>query len=101
MGIVWFLDSAAQMLNYSHFEMDCMSFSFVREVLGVSAGQRALIANGMVVGPFDEEEEIIDSDVELLEKIVDIQGAAVRVFIPHFLYCPVYLVTFKVVQTCF
>ncbi|RCN41203.1 UDP-glucose:Glycoprotein Glucosyltransferase [Ancylostoma caninum] len=50
---------------------------FVREVLGVSPGQRAFVANGLVVGPFGEEEEIIDSDVELVERIVETQGAGV------------------------
>ncbi|ETN86721.1 UDP-glucose:Glycoprotein Glucosyltransferase [Necator americanus] len=46
-------------------------------VANILPGQRALVANGIIVGPFDEAEEFLASDIELLEKIVETRGAAV------------------------
>ncbi|KAK6034483.1 hypothetical protein COOONC_28010, partial [Cooperia oncophora] len=50
---------------------------FVRDVVGLSPGERALIANGIIVGPFDEEQTFIESDVELISRIVESRGASV------------------------
>nr|CDJ88494.1 Hypothetical protein CBG16703 [Haemonchus contortus] len=50
---------------------------FVRDVVGLAPGERAFIANGIVIGPFDEQELIIESDVELIARIVESRGAHV------------------------
>ncbi|KAK6764196.1 hypothetical protein RB195_024495 [Necator americanus] len=50
---------------------------FIQNVANILPGQRALVANGIIVGPFDEAEEFLASDIELLEKIVETRGAAV------------------------
>ncbi|KAK6033739.1 UDP-glucose:Glycoprotein Glucosyltransferase [Ostertagia ostertagi] len=50
---------------------------FVRDVLKLAPGKRAFIANGIIVGPFEEEEIIIESDVELIARIVESRGANV------------------------
>ncbi|KAJ8389769.1 hypothetical protein AAFF_G00114750 [Aldrovandia affinis] len=42
---------------------------FCREVLKLQAGQRAVVSNGRILGPFEEEEEFGSEDFHLLEKI--------------------------------
>ncbi|XP_061549023.1 UDP-glucose:glycoprotein glucosyltransferase 2 isoform X5 [Phycodurus eques] len=42
---------------------------FCRDVLKLSAGQRAVISNGRILGPLDEQEEFTAEDFQLLEKI--------------------------------
>ena len=45
--------------------------------MGLSPGQNALIANGLVVGPLDEGEKLGDEDIGLLEKVLVARGAQV------------------------
>lgn len=42
---------------------------FCRDVLKLSPGQRAVISNGRILGPFEEQEEFTVEDFQLLEKI--------------------------------
>ncbi|KAM8856453.1 UDP-glucose:glycoprotein glucosyltransferase 2 isoform 2-T2 [Spinachia spinachia] len=42
---------------------------FCRDVLKLSPGQRAVISNGRVLGPFEEREDFTAEDFQLLEKI--------------------------------
>ncbi|XP_035249636.1 UDP-glucose:glycoprotein glucosyltransferase 2 isoform X2 [Anguilla anguilla] len=42
---------------------------FCRDVLKLKPGQRAVVSNGRILGPFDEEEEFGLEDFHLLEKI--------------------------------
>uniref|UniRef100_A0A7N8X2Y1 UDP-glucose ceramide glucosyltransferase-like 1 n=1 Tax=Mastacembelus armatus TaxID=205130 RepID=A0A7N8X2Y1_9TELE len=42
---------------------------FCRDVLKMSPGQRAVISNGRILGPFEEQEEFTVDDFHLLEKI--------------------------------
>uniref|UniRef100_A0A3Q3JAS6 UDP-glucose ceramide glucosyltransferase-like 1 n=1 Tax=Monopterus albus TaxID=43700 RepID=A0A3Q3JAS6_MONAL len=42
---------------------------FCRDVLKLNPGQRAVICNGRILGPFEEEEEFTVEDFHLLEKI--------------------------------
>ncbi|XP_034549617.1 UDP-glucose:glycoprotein glucosyltransferase 2 [Notolabrus celidotus] len=51
---------------------------FCREVLKLRPGQRAVISNGRVLGPFEEQEEFSVEDFHLLEKIT-LSGAAEKV----------------------
>ncbi|VDM62368.1 unnamed protein product [Angiostrongylus costaricensis] len=51
--------------------------SFAREVVGLRSNQRAVVANGMIIGPFDEEDEIVEHDFALIEKVVESRGADV------------------------
>uniref|UniRef100_A0A0N4XT99 UDP-glucose:glycoprotein glucosyltransferase (inferred by orthology to a D. melanogaster protein) n=1 Tax=Nippostrongylus brasiliensis TaxID=27835 RepID=A0A0N4XT99_NIPBR len=50
---------------------------FANDVLGLTPGARAFIANGVIIGPFDEQESIVQADFELIERIVESQGASV------------------------
>ncbi|XP_036965883.1 UDP-glucose:glycoprotein glucosyltransferase 2 isoform X1 [Acanthopagrus latus] len=51
---------------------------FCREVLKLSPGQRAVISNGRILGPFEELEEFTVEDFHLLEKIT-LSGSAEKV----------------------
>ncbi|XP_074551732.1 UDP-glucose:glycoprotein glucosyltransferase 2 isoform X1 [Halichoeres trimaculatus] len=51
---------------------------FCREVLKLRPGQRAVISNGRVLGPFEEQEEFSVEDFHLLEKIT-LSGAAEKI----------------------
>uniref|UniRef100_A0A8C2Z3Y5 UDP-glucose ceramide glucosyltransferase-like 1 n=1 Tax=Cyclopterus lumpus TaxID=8103 RepID=A0A8C2Z3Y5_CYCLU len=42
---------------------------FCRDVLKLSPGQQAVISNGRILGPFEEQEEFTVEDFQLLEKI--------------------------------
>uniref|UniRef100_A0A3Q2Y4X5 UDP-glucose ceramide glucosyltransferase-like 1 n=1 Tax=Hippocampus comes TaxID=109280 RepID=A0A3Q2Y4X5_HIPCM len=42
---------------------------FCRDVLKLSPGQRAVISNGRILGPLDEQEEFTAEDFQLLDKI--------------------------------
>ncbi|PIO72419.1 hypothetical protein TELCIR_05659 [Teladorsagia circumcincta] len=61
-------------LPCEQLEMDSV---FVRDVLKLAPGKRAFIANGIIVGPFEEQEIIIETDVELIARIVESRGANV------------------------
>ncbi|XP_028993003.1 UDP-glucose:glycoprotein glucosyltransferase 2 isoform X3 [Betta splendens] len=51
---------------------------FCRDVLKLSPGQRAVISNGRILGPFEEQEEFTVEDFYLLEKIT-LRGSAEKV----------------------
>ncbi|KAK5964500.1 UDP-Glucose Glycoprotein glucosylTransferase [Trichostrongylus colubriformis] len=67
-------ENEKRLLNCEPLKFDGV---FVRDVLKLSPGERAFIANGIIVGPFDEQETIIESDVELIARIVDSRGSSV------------------------
>ncbi|KJH41331.1 UDP-glucose:Glycoprotein Glucosyltransferase [Dictyocaulus viviparus] len=57
-----------------------MESVFVREVIGFKSGQSGFVANGVIFGPFDEQsDDILESDVELIERIIESRGASVIV----------------------
>lgn len=47
---------------------------FASRVLGFSASQRGMVVNGKVYGPLDGEEEFLQDDFGLLEKLVSVQS---------------------------
>uniref|UniRef100_UPI0037E7011A UDP-glucose:glycoprotein glucosyltransferase 2 n=1 Tax=Semicossyphus pulcher TaxID=241346 RepID=UPI0037E7011A len=51
---------------------------FCKEVLKLSPGGRAVISNGRILGPFEEQEEFSVEDFQLLEKIT-LSGSAEKV----------------------
>ncbi|KAG7227632.1 hypothetical protein INR49_005447 [Caranx melampygus] len=51
---------------------------FCRDVLKLSPGERAVISNGRILGPFEEQEEFTVEDFHLLEKIT-LSGSAAKV----------------------
>uniref|UniRef100_A0A7N6FDT3 UDP-glucose ceramide glucosyltransferase-like 1 n=1 Tax=Anabas testudineus TaxID=64144 RepID=A0A7N6FDT3_ANATE len=51
---------------------------FCRDVLKLSPGQRAVVSNGRILGPFEEQEEFTVEDFHLLEKIT-LSGSAEKV----------------------
>ncbi|XP_041856993.1 UDP-glucose:glycoprotein glucosyltransferase 2 isoform X2 [Melanotaenia boesemani] len=51
---------------------------FCRDVLKLRPGQRAVISNGRIVGPFEEQEEFTVEDFHLLERIT-LSGSAEKV----------------------
>ncbi|XP_028248820.1 UDP-glucose:glycoprotein glucosyltransferase 2 isoform X2 [Parambassis ranga] len=51
---------------------------FCQDVLKLSPGQRAVISNGRILGPFEEQEEFTVEDFHLLEKIT-LSGSAEKV----------------------
>ncbi|XP_075963255.1 UDP-glucose:glycoprotein glucosyltransferase 1 isoform X3 [Anarhichas minor] len=51
---------------------------FCRDVLKLSPGQQAVISNGRILGPFEEQEEFTVEDFQLLEKIT-LSGSAENV----------------------
>ncbi|KAM9343363.1 UDP-glucose:glycoprotein glucosyltransferase 2 [Pholidichthys leucotaenia] len=51
---------------------------FCRDVLKLKPGQRAVISNGRILGPFEEQEEFTVEDFHLLEKIA-LSGSAEKV----------------------
>lgn len=56
------------------FKMESL---FAREVLGLLPGERAFVANGMIIGPFENGESVTEADVEIIERIVDTRGAGI------------------------
>ncbi|CAJ0583195.1 unnamed protein product, partial [Mesorhabditis spiculigera] len=49
--------------------------NFVNEVAGISAGNAAIIANGVIIGPLENDEALSEDDVVLLEKLLVAKGA--------------------------
>jgi len=43
--------------------------SFITKTLSLSPGQRAVVSNGQLIGPFDEGEEFTQDDFSLLDKL--------------------------------
>ncbi|GMR33603.1 hypothetical protein PMAYCL1PPCAC_03798, partial [Pristionchus mayeri] len=52
-----------------------MEASFARDVVGLAAGDRALVVNGLVIGPLAADETLGDEDIGLVEKLVVGRGA--------------------------
>ncbi|MFH4973666.1 hypothetical protein AB6A40_000375 [Gnathostoma spinigerum] len=52
-----------------------MDSKFAQKVLGLVAGERGVIANGMLIGPLDGDENFVEDDIMLLEKLMQSSGA--------------------------
>ena len=52
----------------------------VLQVLSMKPGQRGVVANGLIIGPLDEEETFSEEDVALLEKLLAAKGSTVSSF---------------------
>ncbi|KAM9851238.1 UDP-glucose:glycoprotein glucosyltransferase 2 [Aulostomus maculatus] len=65
------MDKDAFEKKFNTLEMDFIRSQqlFCREVLKLSPGQRAVISNGRILGPFEEQEDFTVEDFQLLEKI--------------------------------
>ncbi|XP_029936828.1 UDP-glucose:glycoprotein glucosyltransferase 2 [Myripristis murdjan] len=65
------MDEDAFEKKYNTLEVDFIHSQqlFCRDVLKLSRGQRAVVSNGRILGPFEEQEEFIVEDFHLLEKI--------------------------------
>ncbi|XP_068602278.1 UDP-glucose:glycoprotein glucosyltransferase 2 [Brachionichthys hirsutus] len=65
------MDKDAFEKKFNTLEMDFIHSQqlFCREVLKLRPGQRAVISNGRILGPFEEQEEFTVDDFHLLEKI--------------------------------
>ncbi|XP_061648088.1 UDP-glucose:glycoprotein glucosyltransferase 2 isoform X4 [Phyllopteryx taeniolatus] len=65
------MDTDAFEKKFNTLEVDFVRSQqlFCRDVLKLSAGQRAVISNGRILGPLDEQEEFTAEDFQLLEKI--------------------------------
>ncbi|XP_041663125.1 UDP-glucose:glycoprotein glucosyltransferase 2 [Cheilinus undulatus] len=74
------MDSDAFEKKFNTMEVDFIHSHqlFCREVLKLRPGQRAVISNGRILGPFEELEEFSVEDFLLLEKIT-LSGAAEKV----------------------
>ncbi|KAL2081652.1 hypothetical protein ACEWY4_023505 [Coilia grayii] len=62
-------DSFSKRLNTMELDFLRSQQHFCQAVLKLSAGQRAVVSNGRILGPFEEEEELSADDFHLLEKI--------------------------------
>lgn len=47
-------------------------------MVGLGGGDRALVVNGLVIGPLADGEAFADEDISLMEKLVVGRGAQVR-----------------------
>ncbi|XP_068184854.1 UDP-glucose:glycoprotein glucosyltransferase 2 [Antennarius striatus] len=65
------MDKDAFEKKFNTLEMDFIRSQqlFCREALKLHPGQRAVISNGRILGPFEEQEEFTVEDFHLLEKI--------------------------------
>uniref|UniRef100_A0A3B4ACW7 UDP-glucose ceramide glucosyltransferase-like 1 n=1 Tax=Periophthalmus magnuspinnatus TaxID=409849 RepID=A0A3B4ACW7_9GOBI len=74
------MDDDAFEKKFNTMEVDFIQSQqlFCQEVLKLSPGQRAVISNGRILGPFNEEEEFTVDDFHLLEKIT-LSGSAEKV----------------------
>ena len=57
--------------------MACVRFA--QNALKLKAGERAIVGNGLVVGPLAAEEKFLDTDFALLDRMMEARGAAVRI----------------------
>uniref|UniRef100_A0A8C2XG78 UDP-glucose ceramide glucosyltransferase-like 1 n=1 Tax=Cyclopterus lumpus TaxID=8103 RepID=A0A8C2XG78_CYCLU len=65
-------ESTNMAINFlQHPKQTCVLLQqlFCRDVLKLSPGQQAVISNGRILGPFEEQEEFTVEDFQLLEKI--------------------------------
>lgn len=53
---------------------------FVGRALLLKPGDRALVTNGMLIGPLVADESLSEGDIELLEKLAFSQGVKVYFF---------------------
>ncbi|KAK0404333.1 hypothetical protein QR680_017401 [Steinernema hermaphroditum] len=60
------------LMNYDLLHMEAL---YSQRVLGLKIGQRAVVVNGMIIGPFDEGESFEAEDFALLETVVSRRGA--------------------------
>ncbi|KAK7882501.1 hypothetical protein WMY93_028675 [Mugilogobius chulae] len=74
------MDDDAFEKKFNTMEVDFIQSQqlFCREVLKLSPGERAVISNGRILGPFNEQEEFTVDDFLLLEKIT-LSGSAEKV----------------------
>uniref|UniRef100_UPI003AAA24A0 UDP-glucose:glycoprotein glucosyltransferase 2 n=1 Tax=Centroberyx gerrardi TaxID=166262 RepID=UPI003AAA24A0 len=65
------MDEDAFEKKYNTLEVDFIRSQqlFCRDVLKLSPGQRTVVSNGRILGPFEEQEEFTVEDFHLLEKI--------------------------------
>ncbi|XP_072542692.1 UDP-glucose:glycoprotein glucosyltransferase 2 isoform X2 [Salminus brasiliensis] len=65
------MDQDAFEKKFNTLEVDFLHSQqrFCQEVLKLKAGQRAVVSNGRILGPFAEDEEFSADDFQLLEKI--------------------------------
>ncbi|KAL0963881.1 hypothetical protein UPYG_G00314810 [Umbra pygmaea] len=63
------VDAFEKKFNTMEVELIRSQRLFCRDVLKLDAGQRAVVSNGRILGPFDDEEELNTEDFDLLEKI--------------------------------
>lgn len=74
------MDDDAFEKKFNTMEVDFIQSQqlFCQEVLKLSPGERAVISNGRILGPFNEQEEFTVDDFFLLEKIT-LSGSAEKV----------------------
>ncbi|CAI4233074.1 unnamed protein product [Auanema sp. JU1783] len=54
-----------------------MEQKFAISVLGLKPGDRAVVANGLIIGPLNEDEKLTSADFGLLEKLLGARGSTV------------------------
>ena len=73
-------------MNLEHFKkekklLNCdkmkMEARYATEVLGLKPGQSAVLANGLLIGPLDKGEVLVESDFALMDKMLTSRGASV------------------------
>ncbi|XP_054470716.1 UDP-glucose:glycoprotein glucosyltransferase 2 isoform X1 [Anoplopoma fimbria] len=74
------MDKDAFEKKFNTLELDFIRSQqlFCHDVLKLSPGQQAVISNGRILGPFEEQEEFTVEDFQLLEKIT-LSGSAEKV----------------------
>lgn len=60
------------------FQQCSTSCRFATSVLGLKPGQTAVVANGLIVGPLNEDETLVEEDISLLEKMLLSRGSSVN-----------------------
>ncbi|MED6239161.1 hypothetical protein ATANTOWER_002759 [Ataeniobius toweri] len=72
------LDAFEKKFNTLEVEFMRSQQMFCQDVLKLRPGQRAVISNGRILGPFEEQEEFTVEDFQLLERIT-LSGSAEKV----------------------
>ncbi|PAV88980.1 hypothetical protein WR25_14939 [Diploscapter pachys] len=60
-------------LNCDRIKMEA---KFAQDILKLKPSERAIVANGLIVGPLSAEERFIETDFALLDKMLEARGAA-------------------------